>query len=221
VWHDPQRQLVVYDTPDADKVARMIPNATRLSNGYIAVPTSTYNLQMLRYLGMPTLPPLEVNGYDYPGKYTPFAAQRITANFLVLNPRAFVLSDMGTGKTLSALWAADTVMRANPGLRCLVVAPLSTLRRVCPTPSSPTSLAAAPASSFTAPPPSANSFSSNKPISISSTPRDSKSSSASSMLQLAPIFAWSLSTRHRCTRIAPLHDTRLRESCWLRAIISG
>jgi SNF2 family DNA or RNA helicase len=130
MWHDPQRQLVVYDTPDADKVARMIPNATRLSNGYIAVPTSTYNLQMLRYLGMPTLPPLEVNGYDYPGKYTPFAAQRITANFLVLNPRAFVLSDMGTGKTLSALWAADTVMRANPGLRCLVVAPLSTLRRV-------------------------------------------------------------------------------------------
>ena len=130
MWHDPQRQLVVYDTPDADKVARMIPSATRLSNGYIAVPTSTYNLQMLRYIGMPTLPPLEVNNYDYPGKYTPFAAQRVTANFLVLNPRAFVLSDMGTGKTLSALWAADHVMRTNPGLRCLVVAPLSTLRRV-------------------------------------------------------------------------------------------
>ena len=130
MWHDPQRQLVVYDTPDADNVARMIPNATRLSNGYIAVPTSTYNLQMLRYIGMPTLPPLEVNGYDYPGKYTPFAAQRVTANFLVLNPRAFVLSDMGTGKTLSALWASDHVMRANPGLRCLIVAPLSTLRRV-------------------------------------------------------------------------------------------
>ena len=130
MWHDRERQLVVYDTPDADNVARMIPTATRLSNGFIAVPTSTYNLQMLRYLGMPTLPPLEVNGYDYPGKYTPFEAQRITANFLVVNPRSFVLSDMGTGKTLSALWAADHVMSSNPGLRCLVVAPLSTLRRV-------------------------------------------------------------------------------------------
>jgi SNF2 family DNA or RNA helicase len=130
MWHDRERQLVIYDTPDADNVARMIPQAVRLSNGYIAVPTSTYNLQMLRYLGMPTLPPLEVNGYDYPGKYTPFEAQRITANFLVVNPRSFVLSDMGTGKTLSALWAADHVMSSNPGLRCLVVAPLSTLRRV-------------------------------------------------------------------------------------------
>jgi len=96
--------------PVRGQLTRMIPQAVRLSNGYIAVPTSTYNLQMLRYLGMPTLPPLEVNGYDYPGKYTPFEAQRITANFLVVNPRSFVLSDMGTGKKLSALWAADRGM---------------------------------------------------------------------------------------------------------------
>src|ERR1700681_2280799 len=114
MWHDRERQLVVYALSDlpsptgygatsAENVARMIPTATRLSNGFIAVPTSTYNLQMLRYLGMPTPPPLEVNGYDYPGNYTPFDAQRTTANFLVVNPRAFVLSDMGTGKTLAAL----------------------------------------------------------------------------------------------------------------------
>jgi SNF2 family DNA or RNA helicase len=71
-----------------------------------------------------------VNNYDYPGRYKPFAAQRTTANFLALHPRAFVLSDMGTGKTLAALWAADAVMHSNPGLKCLIVAPLSTLRRV-------------------------------------------------------------------------------------------
>src|SRR5258707_902844 len=32
MWHDPQRKLVVYDTPAADNVARMIPNSVRLAN---------------------------------------------------------------------------------------------------------------------------------------------------------------------------------------------
>lgn len=131
LWHDPQRRVVVYDVPDlVDKICQMVPGARRLTNGYVAAPTEPYNLQMLRYLGLPVVPPMDVNGYDWPGRYQPFGAQRITANFLVVHPRAFVLSDMGTGKTLAALWAADFVMRINSGLRCLVVAPLSTLRRV-------------------------------------------------------------------------------------------
>jgi SNF2 family DNA or RNA helicase len=37
---------------------------------------------------------------------------------------------MGTGKTLAALWAADAIMREEPGTKCLIVAPLSTLKRV-------------------------------------------------------------------------------------------
>jgi SNF2-related domain/Helicase conserved C-terminal domain len=47
-----------------------------------------------------------------------------------LHPRCFNLSDMGTMKTLASLWAADYIMRENPGWRTLVVAPLSTLQRV-------------------------------------------------------------------------------------------
>lgn len=129
MWFDAQRNLVVYDTPRAEEIASSVPDAVRLHNGYVACPASLYNLQMLRYLGFETIQPMDI-AYDWPGRYTPFTAQRVTANFLCVHPRAFVLNDMGTGKTLAALWAADFVMRANTGVHCLVVAPLSTLERV-------------------------------------------------------------------------------------------
>lgn len=129
MWFDARRNVVVYDTPGDDRIISSVPDAVRLHNGYVAAPATLYNLQLLRYLGFPTIQPMDID-YDWPGRYTPFHAQRVTANFLAVHPRAFVLNDMGTGKTLSALWAADFVMRSNLGARCLVVAPLSTLERV-------------------------------------------------------------------------------------------
>lgn len=49
---------------------------------------------------------------------------------LVLNPLCYVLNEMRTGKTLSALWAADFLMRQYPGSRCLILSNLSTVRDV-------------------------------------------------------------------------------------------
>jgi SNF2 family DNA or RNA helicase len=129
MWFDAQRNVIIYDTPGDDRIISSVPDAVRLHNGFVAVKTTLYNLQLLRYLGFQTIQPMDVS-YDWPGRYVPFNAQRVTANFLSVHPRAFVLNDMGTGKTLAALWAADFVMRCNAGLRCLVVAPLSTLERV-------------------------------------------------------------------------------------------
>ena len=129
MWFDAARNVCVYDTPGDNRIVEHIPDARRLHNGYVAVNASLYNLQLLRYLGFPTIQPMDVS-YDWPGRYIPFTAQRVTANFLSVHPRAFVLNDMGTGKTLAALWAADFVMRTAGAMRCLVVAPLSTLERV-------------------------------------------------------------------------------------------
>jgi SNF2 family DNA or RNA helicase len=129
MWFDAQRNVIVYDTPRAAEIAESVPGSVRLHNGFVAAPATLYNLQLLRYLGFPTIQPMDI-AYDWPGRYVPFQAQRVTANFLSVHPRAFVLNDMGTGKTLAALWAADFVMRCNVGVRCLVVAPLSTLERV-------------------------------------------------------------------------------------------
>lgn len=51
---------------------------------------------------------------------------------MVYNPHSFILNDPGTGKTLSALWAADFLMSQYERyeVRGLIISPLSTLNRV-------------------------------------------------------------------------------------------
>jgi SNF2 family DNA or RNA helicase len=57
--------------------------------------------------------------------HKPFAHQVDTSSFLTLNRRAFVFNDPGTGKTMSALWAADYLMELKQIRRCLILCPLS------------------------------------------------------------------------------------------------
>jgi len=75
------------------------------------------------------VPPPILSQYDWAG-ITPFDAQKDTAQLLACNNRAFVLSDMGTGKTLSTLFACDFLMKSQDIKKVLVVAPLSTLTSV-------------------------------------------------------------------------------------------
>jgi len=129
MWIDSKHNVLVYDTPLADRVSKTVPGSRRLSNGYVCVPNNLYSIQLCRWLGLEVPAPMDGN-YDWPGRYQPFVAQRVTANFLAVHPRGFVLSDMGTGKTLAALWAADFILRQFSGVRVLVVCPLSTMQRV-------------------------------------------------------------------------------------------
>lgn len=72
-------------------------------------------------------------GYDWPRHPSithPYVSQKQVAQFMLLRPRSFNLSDMGTGKTLATLWAADQLMRWQPGLKALIVCPLSIMQRV-------------------------------------------------------------------------------------------
>ena len=63
--------------------------------------------------------------YNWPGLYQPFDHQRITAEFLSINKKAFCFNEAGTGKTSSALWAADYLMNKGKVQRVLIVCPLS------------------------------------------------------------------------------------------------
>jgi len=60
----------------------------------------------------------------------PFAHQKTTVAFMLANKRALVLNDMGTGKTLSALWTCDILLTASKIRRILIVGPLSTMKSV-------------------------------------------------------------------------------------------
>lgn len=73
-----------------------------------------------------------VSDYGWPAFQgrKPFDHQRTTVSFLLQNKRAFVLNDMGTGKTLSAIWACDILLTARKIRRVLIISPLSTMRSV-------------------------------------------------------------------------------------------
>jgi SNF2 family DNA or RNA helicase len=70
--------------------------------------------------------------YSWPARegLIPFKHQKETVYFLLQNKRAFVLNDMGTGKTLSVLWCADILFQHQKIKKVLIVCPLSTMRSV-------------------------------------------------------------------------------------------
>lgn len=91
----------------------------------IAVYWGLDEARVLRNLGIKDVPSPITKRYDWPGRYKPMAHQIDTAAFLTLNRKAFVFSEPGTGKTLSALWAADYLMRVGKVRRVLILCPLS------------------------------------------------------------------------------------------------
>ncbi len=134
MWHDPETNVLIYETQDP-RILKCATGAQLINGSYTGVPVTLENLQVLRVLGYPVIRPLDQ--YDWPRSpfiKNPFHAQTETSNFLAVHPRACVLSDMGTGKTLASLWAADALMRDAEArgdvFRTLVVAPLSTLSTV-------------------------------------------------------------------------------------------
>jgi SNF2 family DNA or RNA helicase len=132
-FHDRKLNVLVYPSQNP-VLLQALPEAKAIGRDQIGVPFNLHTAQVLRHYNYPVPPIITDDNYDWPiqpGR-KPLAHQKLMANFMVLHPRCFNLSDMGTMKTLSALWAADWLMQQYPEgeFRCLIVAPLSTLERV-------------------------------------------------------------------------------------------
>jgi SNF2 family DNA or RNA helicase len=95
----------------------------------VAIHHTLESTKVLRNLGINAPAPIRFQ-YDWPGKFRPFQHQIVMSEFLTLHRRAFNLSEMGTGKTNSSLWAADWLMATGRVTKALVLSPLSTLERV-------------------------------------------------------------------------------------------
>lgn len=102
---------------------------TRLDKRWMRLPHTTEITRLARNFGYLVQAPI-VKQYEWPTNPTPFRTQKITAALLTMNPRAYVLSEMGTGKTRASLFAVDYLLQAGAIKNCLVVAPLSTLSQV-------------------------------------------------------------------------------------------
>lgn len=126
-------KALMLKTRNPDKVTQVITQSyvtsetqTPTGIGYeIAVKWTLPNAKILQNLGFKNVPSPIMGQYKWPGMYKPFEHQKVTASFLTLNQRAFCLNDMGTGKTMSVIWAADYLMTKKIIKRVLVICPLS------------------------------------------------------------------------------------------------
>ena len=126
-----ERQKLLLNLKNPQRVEALIPSAKRITikeKQVVAVDHTLDAVHVLNNIGIKAPSPIEYY-YKWPGKYKPFKHQIETAAFCTLNPRCFVLSDMGTGKTLSVLWAFDFLKQTGAVDWALVISPLSTLER--------------------------------------------------------------------------------------------
>jgi len=103
-------KVLVLRTQDPDKYS-IIPKSAVLGEPEqgtyeVAVHWGLHEARVLKNLGVRKVPSPILRAYDWPGRYIPFAHQKETAEFFTMHTRAFCFSEPGTGKTLSALWAA-------------------------------------------------------------------------------------------------------------------
>ena len=106
------------------KVTTVIPKSKQLGTNEVLVNWGFEEAKVLRNLNIKAPSPIE-GRYDWPGKYKPFKHQIETAAFLTMNPRAYCFSEMGVGKTASAIWASDYLLKNKIINRVLIVCPLS------------------------------------------------------------------------------------------------
>lgn len=95
-----------------------------------SIPHTQDSITLLRNLGVEAPTKMKTDGYDFPGRFRPYAHQVDTADFLAGYARAFCLSSPGTGKTASAVWAADYLMKQGVVNRVVVLCPLSCMTSV-------------------------------------------------------------------------------------------
>ena len=109
---------------NSEKVTDVIPKSRRLPNNKVLVNWGLEEALRLKELKIKVPSPIE-GRYEWTGRYKPFEHQKSTAGFLTMNKRSFCFNEQGTGKTASAIWASDYLMKQGKIRRVLVICPLS------------------------------------------------------------------------------------------------
>lgn len=129
----PERKKIVLSTDLHQEIVQAIPHAKTFEHDgktLVALNHGPEEALVLRNMGLRVKEPIKVY-YDWPGRFiTPMNHQVETAAFLTSYQRALCLNAPGTGKTLSALWAADYLIETGVAHRALIVVPLSTVYAV-------------------------------------------------------------------------------------------
>lgn len=125
----PDKRKMIFPVSSPERARQLFPTSAiaRVKDRYLcAVPHNDEFVRVLRNVGIKA--PGEIRYYyEWSGAYTPREVQLDTAEFLTLHRRAFCLNAMGTGKTISSLWAYDYLRELGRVDKALVVCPLSTM----------------------------------------------------------------------------------------------
>lgn len=124
-----ENRALLFATKKHAQIAALIPRSkvleTRGDRAVMLVHWGLDEWRILRNLGIRNPPHPIQRGYRWPGVYTPFQHQKVTAEFFATHPRCYCFSAPGTGKTSAAAWAADYLMTKGLVSRVLVVCPVS------------------------------------------------------------------------------------------------
>lgn len=128
----PKESLAVFGD-SVDELLKVFPQGKVLKDepgkSVIALPHRPAEVRTLQELGVKNVPTPMSTLYSFPGRFKPFEAQRVTADFATMNDRCFILNSMGLGKTMTSLWAYDFLRSKGLVHSVLVVCPLSTMER--------------------------------------------------------------------------------------------
>ena len=108
-----------------NKILTSIPRSKQLSENEVLVKWGVDEARVLRNLNVKGVPSPILGRYEWTGMHKPFDHQKTTSSFLTMNQRAFCFNEQGTGKTASAIWASDFLMKQGIIRRALIICPLS------------------------------------------------------------------------------------------------
>lgn len=94
----------------------------------VAIKWTQENVELLSQMGFKKVPSVIARDYAYTGRFTPMHHQKETAGFIANYKKCFIFLEQGLGKTASAAWAADYLMKIGQVKRVLVVCPLSIMK---------------------------------------------------------------------------------------------
>ena len=117
-------KAIMLNLRNPKQVTEVIPKSKAVDDHQVVVNWGLDEAKALRNMNINAPSPIE-GRYVWTGKHEPFDHQKKTAAFMTMNRRSFCFNEQGTGKTASAIWAADYLMKQGKINRVLVICPLS------------------------------------------------------------------------------------------------
>jgi len=106
------------------RVTETVSKSKEMSDNEVLVNWGLDEMHTLKKLNINVPSPIQ-GQYKWTGKHVPFDHQKKTSAFFTMNRKSFCFNEQGTGKTASAIWAADFLLNQGKINRVLVICPLS------------------------------------------------------------------------------------------------